>query len=109
MKRKIDGQENCSDNSANRGLGAALAKSAHDRGMRVIGTARRIADLNGDRVDTPLELDLSDQGSIAKASAHLLALGQSIDLLVNNAGFNPKDRKDDPAYFQSTLDRKSVV
>lgn len=88
---------------ANRGLGAALAKSAHDRGFYVLGTARSASALNGQHVDEALELDLSDQASIASLGTQLVKKGLPIDLLINNAGFNPKDRKDDPNYFQSTF------
>ncbi len=88
---------------ANRGLGAALAKEAHDLGYRVIGTARDVSTLKADHVDRPYVLDLSKQNSIARVCSKIQADGLQIDLLINNAGFNPKDRKGDPNYFQSTF------
>lgn len=88
---------------ANRGLGAALAKEAHDLGFRVIGTARDVSTLKADHVDRPYVLDLSKQNSIARVCSKIQADGLQIDLLINNAGFNPKDRKGDPNYFQSTF------
>lgn len=88
---------------ANRGLGAAFAKEAHDLGYRVVGTARDASTLKADHVDRPYALDLSKKKSIAQVCSEILADGLEIDLLINNAGFNPKDRKDDPNYFQSTF------
>lgn len=88
---------------ANRGLGAAFTKEAHDQGYRVIGTARDISTLDTEHVDQPYALDLSKQNSIAHVCSEIQADGLQIDLLINNAGFNPKDRKDDPNYFQSTF------
>lgn len=88
---------------ANRGLGAALAKEAHDQGCSVIGTARDASTLLSDPFHRTYALDLSRQSSIDGVCSQLLAEGQKIDLLINNAGFNPKDRKDDPDYFQSTF------
>ena len=88
---------------ANRGLGAAFAKEAHDLGYRVVGTARSVSTLKADHVDRPYALDLSKKNSIAQVCSEILADGLEIDLLINNAGFNPKDRKDDPNYFQSTF------
>lgn len=88
---------------ANRGLGAAFAKEAHDLGYRVIGTARDVSTLNAGNLDRALALDLSEQNSIAQVCSEIRADGLQIDLLINNAGFNPKDRKDDPNYFQSTF------
>lgn len=88
---------------ANRGLGAAFAKEAHDQGYRVIGTARDISTLDTEHVDQTYALDLSKQNSIAHVCSEIQADGLKIDLLINNAGFNPKDRKDDANYFQSTF------
>lgn len=88
---------------ANRGLGAAFAKEAHDQGHKVIGTARDVSTLHADHFDRTYALDLSKQNNIAQVCSEILADGLEIDLLINNAGFNPKDQKDDPNYFQSTF------
>ncbi|MDX8346969.1 SDR family NAD(P)-dependent oxidoreductase [Cognatiyoonia sp. IB215446] len=88
---------------ANRGLGAAIASAFHKEGWRVIGTARRPESLAPAIIDEAHALDLSDPASLQAFSAAITAAGPVIDLMVNNAGFNPKDRKDDPDYFRSTF------
>lgn len=88
---------------ASRGLGAGLASIFHAEGWHVLGTARDAATLNGAHVDTAFELDLSDPESIRLFASAATKADRQVDLLINNAGFNPKDRKDDPDYFQSTF------
>jgi len=88
---------------ANRGLGAAIAEVFHDAGWHVIGTARKSGDLDEAYIDTTCTLDLADPHSLRSATDTLIKDGHQIDLLINNAGFNPKDRKDDPSYFRSTF------
>jgi len=88
---------------ANRGLGAAIASAFHAKGWRVIGTARRPERLDSAIIDEAHALDLSDPASMQAFSEAITIAGPVIDLLVNNAGFNSKDRKDDPDYFRSTF------
>lgn len=88
---------------ANRGLGAAIASVFHAAGWHVIGTARNSGTLSRDTIDTPYALDLSEAASLGALTAAINRSGMSIDLLINNAGFNPKDKKGDPDYFQSTF------
>ncbi|MDP5362002.1 MAG: SDR family NAD(P)-dependent oxidoreductase [Paracoccaceae bacterium] len=88
---------------ANRGLGAALAKAAHGHAFKVIGTARKSSALDASFIDQGYDLDLSKADSIASFCTKIVKAGHPIDFLINNAGFNPKDRKDDPTYFQSTF------
>lgn len=88
---------------ANRGLGAAIAAAFHAAGYRVIGTARNPDALRGAEIDAVHALDLSDRESLRGLAAAIGQARETIDLLVNNAGFNPKDRKDDPDYFRSTF------
>lgn len=88
---------------ANRGLGAAIAHVFHDAGWRVIGTARDVGKLQTLNVDAAYALDLSDPASLREFASAIHTAGEAVDLLVNNAGFNPKDRKDDPDYFKSTF------
>lgn len=88
---------------ANRGLGAAIASTFNDNGWHVIGTARRPETLDRDIIDMACALDLSDPESVLSLSEEVTKTEARIDLLVNNAGFNPKDRKDDPGYFASTF------
>jgi NAD(P)-dependent dehydrogenase (short-subunit alcohol dehydrogenase family) len=88
---------------ANRGLGAAIASAFHKGGWRVIRTARRPESLDPAIIDETYSLDLSDPDSFRAFADAITTGGFVIDLLINNAGFNPKDRRDDPAYFQSTF------
>ncbi len=88
---------------ANRGLGAAIASEFHDAGWHVIGTARNANALSSETVDMPLALDLSDPASLRDLTKTINDSGAEISLLINNAGFNPKDKKGDPNYFQSTF------
>lgn len=88
---------------ANRGLGAAIAGAFRTAGWRVIGTARNPDTLKAAGVDAAHALNLSDPERLHAFAAAINEAGEVIDLLVNNAGFNPKDRKDDPDYFRSTF------
>ncbi|MEL7113337.1 MAG: SDR family NAD(P)-dependent oxidoreductase [Pseudomonadota bacterium] len=88
---------------ANRGLGAAIAAVFHKAGWHVVGTSRNVDALPSDIVDTPLALDLSDLASLRSLAKAVNESGVKISLLINNAGFNPKDKRGDPNYFQSTF------
>lgn len=71
---------------ANRGIGLALAKQFTEAGYSVIGTARTPAKATelaslGVRIE---QLDVSDAASVAAFASSLK--GQSIDILINNAG-----------------------
>ncbi|WP_420361790.1 SDR family oxidoreductase [Curtobacterium aetherium] len=67
---------------ANGGLGTEFVRQALDRGARrVYAAARRPQEWGDDRV-VPLELDVTDEGSVARASA----AADDTTVLVNNAG-----------------------
>ncbi len=74
------------------GLGRALAQAVLARGWRAVLTARRpegLADLaseHGERVLT-LQLDVTENTSIARAVADAQAHFGHVDVLVNNAGY----------------------
>ena len=74
---------------ANRGIGREVARQLAERDYDVILTARdeakarEAADELGAR---PLELDVSDPGSIASAAAAVSEEPGRLDVLVNNAG-----------------------
>jgi NAD(P)-dependent dehydrogenase (short-subunit alcohol dehydrogenase family) len=71
---------------ANRGLGLELARQYTADGWQVIGTARRpdTADDLRDLDVTVMQLDVTDQASVEQLAEDLD--GQSIDVLINNAG-----------------------
>lgn len=67
---------------ANGGLGTEFVRQALDRGARrVYAAARRPQEWGDDRV-VPLELDVTDEGSVARAAA----AADDTTVLVNNAG-----------------------
>lgn len=74
---------------ANRGIGLELARQYAADGWQVIGTARRpdAADDLRDLDVTVMQLDVTDQASVERLAADLD--GQSIDVLINNAGILP--------------------
>jgi len=71
------------------GIGYALVKEYHSKGLRVIASARRIevlAELRALGVDAIL-LDVTDVAAIRAAKEEVNALtGGKLDILVNNAG-----------------------
>ena len=71
------------------GIGAALAQEFHQRGHRVIATARRIESLQALAAQgvRTLALDVNDAASIALALAALQSDSAHIDILINNAGY----------------------
>jgi NAD(P)-dependent dehydrogenase (short-subunit alcohol dehydrogenase family) len=98
----------------NRGLGKALVEVFAAAGWRVLATARDPSSIpttlssinNNDTCATtniiPYALDLSIHQSVIDLSQQLVPSIESIDCIIHNAGFNPKDKKDS-AYFNSTF------
>lgn len=86
----------------NRGLGSSLLSHFVGSGWHVYATARASHSLPEHPQVTRLTLDLSDYQSIHAMAEEVRASGHSLDLIINNAGYNPKD-SDDKAYFMSTL------
>jgi short-subunit dehydrogenase len=81
---------------ASGGIGEAMAKSASQRGAKLVLSARRASELervrnscaNPDQVATlPLDLTAFDAGEAAKAAASRFG---PIDVLVNNAGMSQR-------------------
>ena len=70
---------------ASSGIGYATAKALQSAGYRVFGTSRRAAAQRSDGV-TMMTCDVTDDTSVAKMVADVLAEAGRIDLLVNNAG-----------------------
>ncbi|GAA0573226.1 SDR family oxidoreductase [Paractinoplanes ferrugineus] len=74
---------------ANRGIGAAIAQGLAERGMTVVVGARDAA--SGERTAQRLggravPLDVTDDGSVRDAVAHVQQWYGRLDILVNNAG-----------------------
>jgi 1-acylglycerone phosphate reductase len=71
------------------GIGDALAKAFHNKGMRVFASARNLAKaqhLKDMGLDI-IQLDVADEESIRRAvEAVKAATGGSLDFLVNNSG-----------------------
>ncbi len=76
-----------------RGLGLALARHLLDRGDRVAATTRSadrlLAALDGTPTAQllPLEVDLTDEGSVLSAVTETVARFGGLDVVVNNAGY----------------------
>jgi NAD(P)-dependent dehydrogenase (short-subunit alcohol dehydrogenase family) len=71
------------------GIGRALAQEFHQRGHRVVATARRIETLEslkkqGLGTET---LDVTDRQEVIRVARDVLAREGRIDILVNNAGY----------------------
>jgi NAD(P)-dependent dehydrogenase (short-subunit alcohol dehydrogenase family) len=83
----------------NRGIGLAIAQGLINRDYEVIITARSIesaqkaAEHLGEKA-IPLELDVSDDNSIAQAIAILIQQIDRLDVLINNAGVYPDKQVD---------------
>lgn len=80
---------------ANRGIGLALVGVFKDYGYSVIGTARRPGAAQAlNELDVRVEqLDVTDSSSVKRLAASLK--GESIDILINNAGM----LSDEPKQF----------
>ena len=87
---------------ANRGLGLSLRQSFEAAGWFVFATARTITSVAESATVTPLALDLTSSESIRELAAAVQSSGRTVNLLINNAGNNPKDSKDRD-FFLSTF------
>lgn len=76
---------------ANKGLGAAIAKLALEKGHRVVAAARSPQaaekELGGSPNLYTVPLDLTDEASIQSAARETLDKLGRVDVLVNNAGY----------------------
>lgn len=88
----------------NRGLGLSLVTTFAKAGWQVLATARKIESLPSDFEKVKgFALDLASHDSVVSLSEDLLKQGATIDVILHNAGFNPKDQKDREGYFESTF------
>jgi len=95
---------------ASAGLGEEFARQLSQRGLRLVLAARRkerldalAAELGDARA---VEVDLSAQGSVGRLLAEIGSAGETIHLLVNNAGFGLTGRfaKQDPSRLRQMID-----
>ena len=70
---------------ASTGIGKTAAEALARKGYRVFGTSRRVRD-DGPAGVQMLACDVTDQQSVDRLVAHVLAAAGRIDLVVNNAG-----------------------
>ena len=81
---------------ANRGLGLEVCRQLGQAGMLVIASSRReaegrdaVAALRRERLDVVHEIcDVADDTSVSALAERLSARGQTLDVLVNNAGIS---------------------
>jgi len=86
---------------AARGLGKALTEAFAGAGWQVVGTVRSLPETSPTHVNYEL-LDLNQLASLDALVESLQSQGMQFDLVINNAGFNPKDTGDQD-YFLSTF------
>jgi short-subunit dehydrogenase len=95
------------EDGASRGLGKTLSATFSPQ-WQVIATARNPERIEKGANIIPMPLDIADEDSVQKFTHELVAQQIKVDLLINNAGFNPKDSQD-PAYFPSTFTIKNFL
>ncbi len=104
---------------ANRGIGFAITRRLAQAGLRVIATARDLANAGDLRKSasgwgdvTVLPLSVDDEGSIAAFRAQVLAQFERIDVLINNAGILPDRALDtltiSPAMMREVLTTNTI-
>lgn len=74
---------------ASSGIGMSIARELKKSGFKVYAAARRVDKMSELKEDgiIPVELDLTQDDSIANCINTILAKEKSIDILVNNAGY----------------------
>jgi uncharacterized protein len=81
---------------ASAGLGAEFARQLAKRGQRLVLAARRKDRLDALAAEVgnarTIEIDLSEPGAAARLVADVEAAGETIDTLINNAGFGLRGR-----------------
>ena len=71
---------------ATAGIGSAAAEALAQAGFTVVGTGRKTAGLTPPKGTTLLDLDVTDDNSVAAAISMVVEQHGRIDVLVNNAG-----------------------
>jgi len=70
------------------GIGKNLCNVLHDKGYKVIATARNVESIQNLNASLKLTLDVTKKELIQKAVDEILTRYQKIDILVNNAGYS---------------------
>lgn len=95
---------------ASAGLGAEFARQLSKRGYRLVLAARRKGRLDSLASELgnarSVEIDLSQEGAAAELIRNVSDAGETVDLLVNNAGFGLHGRfhKADPKRLRQMVD-----
>ncbi len=92
MERNRDASKVWLVTGASKGLGLSLVKQLLVEGYRVAATSRDVEGLKtavGLEVDgfLPLQVDLVDEGSVARAVSRAIEVLGRVDVIVNNAGY----------------------
>jgi NADP-dependent 3-hydroxy acid dehydrogenase YdfG len=87
---------------ASSGIGAATVRALRAEGVRVVGGARRVDEIEA---DVALEVDVMDKASCARFVERAIAALGGLDILVNNAG---TVRGRDP-FVDSTEEDEEIV
>lgn len=85
-----------------RGLGASLVSTFSKNGYRVIATTRNAQRHDNLKNVSYYHLDLNDLHSVDNFALLIKSSGIEIDILINNAGYNPKDTSN-KEFFHSTF------
>ncbi|MCJ8009687.1 SDR family oxidoreductase [Lederbergia wuyishanensis] len=76
---------------ANKGIGAAIAKEALNKGYKVVATARKTEGMEKTLGESPnlliTSLDITNEGKVQSSVKAALERFGTIDVLVNNAGY----------------------
>lgn len=86
---------------AKSGLGRFAARALADAGLQVVGTSRNATGLTDERGLCFVELDVTDDESVAAAVDAVIARFGRIDVLVNNAGMGLNGASEENSITQS--------
>ena len=70
------------------GVGRSLCNELMEKGYRVVASARKLKSIEDLQVDMSVELDVTDNKSIAYAINMIVEKFGHLDILVNNAGYS---------------------
>lgn len=106
---------------AHKGLGLAWCRAFALRGYEVVLTARNFGDAQAAAhrlaeeglAVIPQTLDVTEEASIKALLAWFSSEGKGLDVLINNAGINPKDYRDKTemakAFYLDSLEAEALM